>query len=250
MIVLKSCHELELMKEAGKISARALKLGGEAVEPGVSTEYIDNLINKNIVSMGARPSFLGYGDFPKSSCISINNVVIHGIPSKKRIIKSGDIVSIDVGACIHGYHGDNAYTFPCGDISPEAQNLLKTTKESLYEGIKKAKIGNRVGDIGSTVEEYVKARGYSVVRDFVGHGVGASLHEDPSVPNYGKPGHGPRLVKGMTIAIEPMVNVGTEKVVILDDNWTTVTADNKLSAHFEHTISITPDGPLILTNPD
>ena len=200
--------------------------------------------------MGARPSFLGYGDFPKSSCISINNVVIHGIPSKKRIIKSGDIVSIDVGACIHGYHGDNAYTFPCGDISPEAQNLLKTTKESLYEGIKKAKIGNRVGDIGSTVEEYVKARGYSVVRDFVGHGVGASLHEDPSVPNYGKPGHGPRLVKGMTIAIEPMVNVGTEKVVILDDNWTTVTADNKLSAHFEHTISITPDGPLILTNPD
>lgn len=250
MIVLKSCHELELMKEAGKISARALKLGGEAVEPGVSTEYIDNLIHKYIVSMGARPSFLGYGDFPKSSCISINNVVIHGIPSKKRIIKSGDIVSIDVGACIHGYHGDNAYTFPCGDISPEAQNLLKTTKESLYEGIKKAKIGNRVGDIGSTVEKYVKARGYSVVRDFVGHGVGASLHEDPSVPNYGKSGHGPRLVKGMTIAIEPMVNVGTEKVVILDDNWTTVTADNKLSAHFEHTISITPDGPLILTNPD
>ena len=236
MIVLKSCHELELMKEAGKISARALKLGGEAVEPGVSTEYIDNLIHKYIVSMGARPSFLGYGDFPKSSCISIN--------------KSGDIVSIDVGACIHGYHGDNAYTFPCGDISPEAQNLLKTTKESLYEGIKKAKIGNRVGDIGSTVEEYVKARGYSVVRDFVGHGVGASLHEDPSVPNYGKPGHGPRLAKGMTIAIEPMVNAGTEKVVILDDNWTTVTADNKLSAHFEHTISITPDGPLILTNPD
>ena len=193
---------------------------------------------------------MGYGDFPKSSCISINNVVIHGIPSKKRIIKSGDIVSIDVGACIHGYHGDNAYTFPCGDISPEAQNLLKTTEESLYEGIKKAKIGNRIGDIGNTVEEYVKARGYSVVRDFVGHGVGALLHEDPSVPNYGKPGHGPRLVKGMTIAIEPMVNVGTEKVVILDDNWTTVTADNKLSAHFEHTISITPDGPLILTNPD
>ena len=250
MIVLKSCHELELMKEAGKISARALKLGGEAVEPGVSTEYIDNLIYKYIVSMGAKPSFLGYGDFPKSSCISINNVVIHGIPSKKRIIKSGDIVSIDVGACIHGYHGDNAYTFPCGDISLEAQNLLKITKESLYEGINKARIGNRIGDISNTVEEYVKARGYSVVRDFVGHGVGASLHEDPSVPNYGKPGHGPRLVKGMTIAIEPMVNVGTEKVVILDDNWTTVTADNKLSAHFEHTISITPDGPLILTNPD
>lgn len=250
MIVLKSCHELELMKEAGKISARALKLGGEAVEPGVSTEYIDNLINKYIVSMGAKPSFLGYGDFPKSSCISINNVVIHGIPSKKRIIKSGDIVSIDVGACIHGYHGDNAYTFPCGDISPEAQNLLNATKESLYEGIKMAKIGNRVGDIGNTVEEYVKARGYSVVRDFVGHGVGASLHEDPSVPNYGKPGHGPRLVNGMTIAIEPMVNAGTEKVVILDDNWTTVTADNKLSAHFEHTVSITPDGPIILTNPD
>ena len=250
MIILKSNHEIDLMKEAGKISARALKIGGEAVEPGVSTEYINNLMHKYIVSQGAKPSFLGYGDFPKSSCISINNVVIHGIPSKKRIIKSGDIVSIDVGACIHGYHGDNAYTFPCGDISPEAQNLLKTTKESLYEGIKKAKIGNRVGDIGSTVEEYVKARGYSVVRDFVGHGVGASLHEDPSVPNYGKPGHGPRLVKGMTIAIEPMVNVGTEKVVILDDNWTTVTADNKLSAHFEHTISITPDGPLILTNPD
>lgn len=249
MIILKSIHEINLMKEAGKISARALQLGGKAVEPGVSTEYIDNLIYKYIKSQGATPSFLGYGDFPKSSCISINNEVIHGIPSKKRIIKNGDIVSIDVGACINGFNGDNAWTFPCGDVAKEAENLLDVTKESLFEGIKCAKIGNRVGDIGNTVEKYVEARGYSVVRDFVGHGVGASLHEEPSVPNYGNPGHGARLVKGMTIAIEPMVNAGTGDVVVLDDGWTTITADGKNSAHFEHTVAITPDGPQILTDP-
>lgn len=249
MIILKSNHEIDLMKEAGKISARALKIGGEAVEPGVSTEYINNLMHKYIVSQGAKPSFLGYGDFPKSSCISINNEVIHGIPSNDRIIKSGDIVSIDVGAYFHGYNGDNAWTFACGDITSELRMLLDTTKESLFEGIKAAKFGNRIGDIGNTVEEYVKKRGYSVVRDFVGHGVGASIHEEPSVPNYGVKGHGPRLVKGMTIAIEPMVNMGTGKVVVLDDEWTTVTADNRPSAHFEHTVAITQNGAVILTDP-
>ena len=249
MIILKSMHEISLMKEAGKISARALQLGGKAVEPGVSTEYIDNLIHKYIKSQGAIPSCLGYGDFPKSSCISINNEVVHGIPSKKRIIKNGDIVSIDLVACLNGFHADNAWTFPCGDITKENQNFLNVTKESLFEGIKYAKIGNRVGDIGNTVQRYVEARGYSVVRDFVGHGVGASLHEDPSVPNYGKSGHGARLVKGMTIAIEPMVNAGKSDVMVLDDGWTAVTVDGKNSAHFEHTVAITPEGPLILTDP-
>ena len=250
MVVLKTSREIELMREAGRISAMALRIVGEHVKPGVSTYELDKIAYDYIISQNAKPGFLNYNGFPASACISINNQVIHGIPDKKTILKSGDIVSVDLGAVYEGYNGDNAATFACGEVSDEAKRLMEVTEASLYEGIKKAKIGNRVGDIGSTVEEYVKARGYSVVRDFVGHGVGASLHEDPSVPNYGKPGHGPRLVKGMTIAIEPMVNVGTEKVVILDDNWTTVTADNKLSAHFEHTISITPDGPLILTNPD
>lgn len=249
MIILKSPNEIDLMKKAGRISARALKLAGEAVKPGVDTEKIDEMVHDYIKSQGAAPSFLGYNGFPKSSCISINNEVIHGIPNSKRIIKSGDIVSIDVGACINGFHGDNAWTFPCGDIIEEAQNLLVTTRESLFKAISMATVGNRVGDIGNAVEEYVKARGYSVVRDFVGHGVGASMHEDPAVPNFGKPGHGVRLREGMTIAIEPMVNAGTGRVKVLNDKWTTVTADNKLSAHFEHTIAITSDGPIILTDP-
>ena len=174
-------------------------------------------------------------------------MVIHGIPSRDSIIKSGDIVSIDVGAFFEGFHGDNAATFACGEISQEAQNLLDATRESLYEGINMARVGNRIGDIANAVQRYVEARSYSVVRDFVGHGVGAKLHEEPSVPNYGTPGRGVRLLSGMTIAIEPMINAGTYEVEVLDDEWTTVTADGKLSAHFEHTIAITPDGPLILT---
>ena len=238
------------MREAGRISANALKLAGEAVEPGVSTLEIDTIVRKYIEKEGAIPSFLGYGGFPASACISVNDVVIHGIPSKKCILKEGDIVSVDVGAFIDGFHGDNAYTFPCGKISAEAQALLKATEESLYEGIKAAVAGNRIGDIGHAVQKYVEDRSYSVVRDFVGHGVGAKLHEEPSVPNFGTPGRGVRLVPGMTIAIEPMINMGDYKVKILDDEWTTVTTDGSLSAHFEHTICITPDGPKIMTVPD
>ena len=250
MIILKTARELSMMKDAGRIAQKALLLAGEAVEPGVSTAELDSIVRKYIEKQGATPSFLGYGGFPASACISVNNVVIHGIPSKKQIIKNGDIVSIDVGAFFEGYHGDNAWTFPCGDISTEAQQLLEATKESLFLGIKAAVVGNRLGDIGSAVQRYVEPRSYSVVRDFVGHGVGAKLHEEPSVPNFGTPGRGQRLMPGMTIAIEPMVNAGTHRVKVLDDEWTTITADGKLSAHFEHTIAITSDGPVILTSAD
>ncbi len=248
MIIVKTRREISAMKEAGKISSSALKLAGEAVEPGVSTFEIDMLVKKYIESQGASPSFLGYNGFPASTCISVNNTVIHGIPSKNCIIKQGDIVSIDIGAYFNGFHGDNAWTFPCGEISKEAQNLLNATKESLYEGIKMAKVGSRIGDISNAVQTYAESRGYSVVRQFVGHGVGAALHEDPSVPNFGLPGKGPRLCDGMTIAIEPMINIGCSEVKILDDGWTTVTVDGKLSAHFEHSIVITKDGPVILTD--
>ena len=237
-----------MMREACIISARALKLAGEAVEPGVTTGELDRIIRRYIESQGASPSFLGYGGYPASACISVNETVIHGIPDK-RVIKAGDIVSIDVGAFFNGYHGDNAATFPAGDISPEAERLLAATQESLYEGIAQAVAGNRIGDIGSAVQRYVEMRGYSVVRQFVGHGVGTNLHEDPSVPNFGTPGRGPRLLPGMTLAIEPMINMGGPEVRILKDGWTTVTQDGKLSAHFEHTIAITQDGPVILTMP-
>jgi methionyl aminopeptidase len=199
---------------------------------------------------GATPTFLGYGGYPASACVSVNNVVIHGIPTKKQIIREGDIVSIDVGATFEGFVGDNAFTFPCGKVSAEAQALMDATRESLYEGIRAAVAGNRIGDIGSAIQRYVEARGYSVVREFVGHGVGAKMHEDPSVPNYGTPGRGVRLLPGMTIAIEPMINQGVAGVKTLQDGWTTVTADGKLSAHFEHSIAITPNGPVILTLPD
>lgn len=250
MIVLKTKRELDLMREACRISANALKIAGEAVEPGVTTQEIDDIVRKYIQGQGATPSFLGYGGFPASACISVNNVVIHGIPSKKQKLKSGDIVSVDVGAYINGFHGDNAYTYACGDISKEAQALLDATKESLYQGIKQAVAGNRIGDISNAVQRYAEERSYSVVRDFVGHGVGAKLHEDPSVPNYGTPGRGVRLLPGMTIAIEPMITAGDYKVKVLDDDWTTVTVDGSLSAHFEHTIAITPNGPVIMTIPD
>jgi methionyl aminopeptidase len=250
MIVLKTGRELDLMRQAGRISAKALKLAGEAVEPGVSTEEIDRIVRRYIESEGATPSFLGYGGYPASACISVNNVVIHGIPHKDQILKQGDIVSIDIGAQFQGFHGDNAWTFPCGKVSAEATALMDTTRESLFKGIEQAKAGARIGDIASAVQRYVEARGYSVVRDFVGHGVGAKLHEDPSVPNFGTPGRGVRLLPGMTIAIEPMVNAGGCGVKILLDEWTTVTIDGKLSAHFEHSVAITPDGPVILTLPD
>ncbi len=235
------------MKDACRISAEALRAAGEAVKPGISTLEIDTIVRQYIEKQGATPSFLGYGGFPASACISVNNVVIHGIPKPTTVLRDGDIVSIDTGACYRGYHGDNAYTFPCGSISAEAQRLLDATRESLYEGIKQATVGNRIGDIGSAVQEYVEARSYSVVRKYVGHGVGAKLHEDPNVPNYGTKGKGIRLLPGMTIAIEPMVNEGTHHTRVLGDKWTVVTVDGRLSAHFEHTIAITPDGPKILT---
>jgi methionyl aminopeptidase len=248
MIILKTSRELAIMREAGRISQRALMLGGEAVEPGVSTWEIDKIIREYIEKSGAKPNFLGYGDFPASACISVNDVVIHGIPSKKQILKKGDIVSIDTGAIINGFNGDNAWTFACGEVSEEAQKLMDTTREALFKGIEQARPGNRIGDIGHAVQEYVEARGYSVVRDFVGHGVGAKLHEDPSVPNYGTAGRGVRLLPGMVIAIEPMVNVGDFRVKVLNDGWTTKTIDGKLAAHFEHTIAITTNGPVILTD--
>ena len=250
MVVIKTARELSKMKDACRISAEALRVAGEAVKPGVTTYEIDTIIRRYIEKQGAAPSFLGYGGFPASACISVNDVVIHGIPSKKLVLKEGDIVSVDVGAYYGGFHGDNAYTFPCGRISAEAQNLLDATRESLNEGIKQALVGNRIGDIGSAVQKYVEARSYSVVRDFVGHGVGAKLHEDPSVPNYGTPHRGVRLLPGMTVAIEPMVNEGKYQVRVLDDKWTTVTCDGKLSAHYEHTVAITDEGALLLTKVD
>ena len=247
MVVLKTARELQLMQHACKISAQALELAGKAVKPGVSTYDIDALIHDFIVGAGAKPSFLGYGGFPASSCISINDEIIHGIPNRKRIIQNGDIVSIDVGAFIDGFHGDNAYTFAAGDISDEAKKLLEATEQSLYEAIKVAVAGNRIGDIGSAVSNYVEDRGFSVVREYVGHGVGRDVHEDPEVPNFGKAGHGVRLVPGMTIAIEPMINAGGREVKRLADKWTVVTADHSLSAHFEHTVVITAEGPVIMT---
>ena len=247
MIVLKTTRELGLMKEACVIAAGALKAAGEAVEPGVSTEEINRIAHNFIVKSGAIPTFKGYNGYPAAACISINDEVIHGIPSKKRIIRAGDIVSIDVGATLNGYVGDNAATFAAGDISPEAQRLCDTTRESLYEGIKAAVAGGRIGDIGSTIQRYCEERGFSVVREFTGHGVGKQMHEDPSVPNFGTPGRGVRLLPGMTIAIEPMINQGKASVKNMPDGWTVKTSDGKLSAHFEHTIAITSDGPLIMT---
>lgn len=247
MIVLKTSRELSIMRKAGRIAQKALRLAGEAVEPGVSTWELDKIAREYIEKSGAVPSELGYEGYPASTCISVNDVVIHGIPSKSIILKKGDIVEIDLVACFEGFHADNAWTFPCGEISPEAQKLLDATEESLFLGIEQARPGNRIGDIGHAVQEYVEARNYSVVREFVGHGVGAKMHEDPSVPNYGTPGRGVRLLPGMTIAIEPMVNQGKSGVRILPDGWTTVTKDGSLSAHFEHTVAVTPEGPVILT---
>lgn len=247
MIVLKTSREIKLMREAGRISARALQLAGEAVRPGITTGEIDRVAEEYILSEGATPNFKGYNGFPATACISINNEVIHGIPSKTRMVKEGDIVSIDLGALFEGYHGDNAATFAAGQVSSEAQRLMDVTRESLYEGIKMAQPGGRIGDISHAVQQYVEARGYSVVRQFVGHGVGASLHEAPEVPNFGLPGRGVRLVPGMTLAIEPMINIGTYDVKIMPDGWTVLTSDGSLSAHFEHSIVITADGPRILT---
>ena len=249
MIVLKNGRELKIMREACRISAEALKLAGSAVEPGVTTAELDKIAEKYILSQGAVPNFKNYNGYPATACISINNEVIHGIPSKKRVIQAGDIVSIDLGAKFEGYHGDNAATFACGDVSAEAKRLMDTTRESLYEGISAAVSGGRLGDIGAAIQQYVEKRGYSVVRQFVGHGIGTQLHEAPEVPNFGTQGRGIRLMPGMTLAIEPMINVGHYDVKVMPDGWTVLTKDGSLSAHFEHTIVITPDGPQIMTKP-
>ena len=246
MISIKTERELEIMRRACKITAAARALAGEMVRPGVTTGEIDQAVHDFILSHGAKPSFLHYQGYPGSACISVNEVVIHGIPGK-RVLKEGDIVSVDVGAFYQGFHGDCAATFACGTISPEAQRLIDVTKQSFFEGIRFARQGYRVSDISHAVQTYVEANGFSVVRAFVGHGVGEHLHEEPSVPNYGAPGKGPRLVKNMTIAGEPMVNMGTYDVRVLKDGWTTVTADGKLAAHYENSILITDGEAEILT---
>lgn len=247
MITLKSERELVLMREAGHIVALAHKAIKEAIKPGISTADLDKIAYDVITSNGATPSFLNYNGFPATICASINEVVIHGIPSKKTILKDGDIISVDIGANYKGYHGDCAKTFFVGSVSEEKRQLVEVTTQSLYEGLKFARPGNRLSDISHAIEEYAKSFGYSIVQDYTGHGVGHALHEDPAVPNYGAPGKGPILKKGMTLAIEPMVNMGTHRVRVLKDNWTVVTQDKKPSAHYEHSIVITDDGYEILT---
>lgn len=248
MIVLRTAKEIEKMRKACIISAEALQVAGEAVKPGVTTYEIDQIAYRYIKKQGAEPNFLHLYGFPATACISINDEVIHGIPSKDRVLMEGDIVSIDLGAKVDGYNGDNAATFAVGKISDEAKRLCDTTRESLFKGIEQAVAGNRIGDIAYAVQSYCEERGFSVVREYTGHGVGTSLHEDPSVPNYGTPGRGQRLLPGMTIAIEPMINMGKKEIKQLPDGWTVKTLDGKLSAHFEHTIAITSNGPLILTD--
>ena len=246
MISLKSPREIECMRRAGRLTAQARALAGSLVRPGVTTHEIDTAVRKFIESHGAKPSFLGYGGFKGSACISINEEVIHGIPGPRKL-KEGDIVSVDVGAYLDGFHGDCAATFPCGEVSPEAMELIRVTEQSFWEGIKLARAGNRVFDISHAVQQYVESHGCSVVRDFVGHGVGAKLHEAPEVPNFGPAGHGPRLQPGMTIAVEPMVCAGDWRVKVLKDGWTTVSADASLTAHYENTILITDSEPEVLT---
>ena len=247
MIQLKNAHQIAIMKDAGRITGEALALGGELVRPGVTTAYIDSMIRRHIEKCGAKPSFLGYGGFPASACISINEQVIHGIPSENVVLKEGDIVKIDVGAYYKGFHGDSANTFRCGKVSELADRLIEATKESFMRGIEQIESGKRIGDIGSAIEKSVISDGFSVVRRYVGHGVGKDLHESPEVPNFGRIGKGPRLYEGMTLAIEPMVNAGTYEVEVLDNDWTVVTLDGSLSAHYENTIAITENGVEILT---
>ncbi|MBR2048876.1 MAG: type I methionyl aminopeptidase [Oscillospiraceae bacterium] len=246
MIAIKNGHELEAMRQACRITAEARALAGKMVQPGVTTKQIDKAVHDFIVSQGAKPSFLGYGGFPASTCISVNEVVVHGIPGGY-VLQDGDIVTVDVGAYYKGFHGDCAATFPCGKITDEAQRLIDVTRQSFFEGIKYAKRGHRVSDISHAIQKHVESNGFSVVRAFIGHGVGAQLHEDPEVPNYGPAGRGPRLLPGMTLAIEPMVTAGRYDVRVLKDKWTAVTVDGSLAAQYENTVLITDGEPEILT---
>ena len=248
MITIKSPREIEAMRLAGRITAAARAYAGEMVKPGVTTQEIDKAVRQFIKQQGAVPSFLGYNGFPGSCCISVNDEVIHGIPGK-RVLKEGDIVSIDVGAYIGGYHGDCAATFACGEISDEAKRLIEVTEQSFYEGLRYAKEGCRVSDISAAVQRYVEKEGFSIVREYVGHGIGRNLHEAPEVPNYGEPGRGPRLLRGMTLAVEPMVNAGVAAIRNMSDGWTVKTKDGKYSAHYENTILITEGDPELLTDP-
>ncbi|MGL5257239.1 MAG: type I methionyl aminopeptidase [Proteocatella sp.] len=247
MIILKSKKEIELIREAGKIVAYTHEVVKEAIRPGISTLELDEIAEKTIRKYNALPSFKGYGGFPGSICASINEVVVHGIPKKTEILMDGDIISIDVGAQYKGYHGDAAKTHPVGNVSQDDIRLIEETRASFYKGIEQALVGKRLSDISHAIQMHVEAFGFSVVREFVGHGVGMSLHEDPQIPNYGPPDRGPRLESGMVLAIEPMINQGTYKVQVLEDGWTVVTLDNKKSSHYEHTIAITDNGPDILT---
>lgn len=248
MITLKSSHEIDLMRRSGKITAAARALAGEMVKPGVTTQEINDAVERFIRGQGAVPSFLHYNGYPASACISVNDEIIHGIPGK-RVLREGDIVSVDVGAYIGGFHGDCAATFPCGRVSPEAQRLIDVTRQSFFEGIRYARQGQRLQDISAAVQAYAEGNGFSIVREYVGHGVGSKMHEPPEIPNYGRPGHGPRLLRGMTLAVEPMVNAGAASIVQMDDGWTVRTADGKMAAHYENTILITDGEPEILTAP-
>jgi len=247
-IVCKSVAEIEKMRRSGRIVRQVLDSVREAVAPGVTTMDLERVAERKIKESGANPAFKGYYDYPCVLCTSINNEIVHGIPSERRTLKAGDIVSIDTGVVLDGFYGDAAITVPVGgDLTPELQKLLDVTRDSLYKGIEAARIGNTVGDVGAAVQRLVEANGFSVVREFVGHGIGTKLHEDPQVPNYGMPGSGPRLRDGMVLAIEPMVNVGRSETRLLDDKWTAVTQDGSWSAHFEHCVAVTKDGPVILT---
>ncbi len=247
MIQVKNEAQIAIMRDAGRITGEALQMAGELVKDGVSTKEIDTAIRAYITKCGATPSFLNYNGFPASACISINDEVIHGIPSAKRHLREGDIVKIDVGAYYKGYHGDSANTFPVGKVSADAEKLIRVTKESFFEGIKTIGPGSRLGDLGAAIDGYVRQHGCSAVRKFVGHGVGRALHEDPEVPNFGTAGRGQRIYAGMVFAVEPMINLGTHEVVMLDDGWTVKTADGALSAHYEHTLVVTNNGVVLLT---
>ncbi len=247
-IILKTAEQIRLMKEAGRITGEAILKARDVIRPGVSTWEVDRVIHDYIVKCGAKPSFLGYAGFPGSACVSVNSEVIHGIPSRKRILEEGDLVKVDVGALYRGYHGDSAKTFAVGRVTPEAERLIERTRECFYRGVAKAVAGNRIGDVGHAVQTCAEEAGFSVVREYVGHGVGSHLHEEPNVPNYGTEGRGCRLYAGMTIAIEPMVNAGGAGVRVLPDGWTVVTSDGGLSAHYEHTVAVTDDGPVLLTD--
>lgn len=247
MIQLKNSQQISAMMDAGRITGEALLLAREHIREGVSTFEIDKIIREYIERCGAKPSFLGYGGFPASACISINDEVIHGIPSKKRILREGDIVKVDVGAFYKGFHGDSARTIPVGRVSEEAEKLIRVTRESFFAGVANMKVGNRIGDVGAAIQKCVENEGFSVVRRYIGHGIGRDLHEQPDVPNYGTAGRGTRLCAGMVLAIEPMVNVGGEQVLEMPDGWTVKTQDGSLSAHYENTVALTSDGVVITT---